>query len=241
MKINKNYNENCLDTMAKIKNKEIDLTVTSPPYNMNLRISKGKYISRQIVKEFSTKYVGFNDNLPIDEFYKLHREILNELLRVSKIVFYNFQVVTGSKRAFFKLIGEFSDHIKDIIVWDKVNGQPAMQSDVMNSQNEIILILGDNPISRKFTNSNFKRGEMSNVWSIKRGRKISKKHGATFPEELIDRIIKNFSKENDLIYDPFMGSGTTAKMAILNNRNWIGSEMSSEYCEIIKERIKPIN
>tara|TARA_R110002049_G_scaffold80888_1_gene205622 strand:+ start:445 stop:1182 length:738 start_codon:yes stop_codon:yes gene_type:complete len=238
MELNKNYNENCLDTMGRMEDNFVDLTVTSPPYNMNLRISKGKYISRQIVKEFSTKYIGFNDNLPIDEFYELHKQILSELLRVSKIVFYNFQVVTGSKRAFFKLIGEFSDQIKDIIIWDKVNGQPAMQSDVMNSQNEIILILGDNPISRKFTNSNFKRGEMTNVWSIKRGKRISKKHGATFPEELIDKIVKNFTSENDLIYDPFMGSGTTAKMAKVNKRNWIGSETSPEYCEIIEQRIK---
>ena len=241
MELNKNYNENCLDTMGRMEDNFVDLTVTSPPYNMNLRISKGKYISRQIVKEFSTKYIGFNDNLPIDEFYELHKQILSELLRVSKIVFYNFQVVTGSKRAFFKLIGEFSDQIKDIIIWDKVNGQPAMQSDVMNSQNEIILILADNPISRKFTNSNFKRGEMTNVWSIKRGKRISKKHGATFPEELIDKIVKNFTSENDIIYDPFMGSGTTAKMAKVNKRNWIGSETSPEYCEIIEQRIKEAN
>ena len=237
MEVNKIYNENCLDTMARMKNKEIDLTVTSPPYNMNLRISKGKYISRQIVKEFSTKYAGFNDNLPIDEFYELHSKILNELVRVSKIVFYNFQVVTGSKRAFFKLIGEFNEQIKDIIIWDKVNGQPAMQSDVMNSQNEIILILGDNPISRKFTKSNFKRGEMSNVWSVKRGKKFDKNHSAVFPEELISKIINNFSNENDLIYDPFMGSGTTAKVAKNNNRNFIGSEISKEYCNVIKDRL----
>tara|TARA_R110002012_G_C11415188_1_gene587549 strand:- start:13 stop:735 length:723 start_codon:yes stop_codon:yes gene_type:complete len=236
--INKIHNENCLDTMSRMKDKFIDLTLTSPPYNMNLRIRNGKYCSRQIVKEFSTKYDSYSDNLPINEFYELHSEILNELLRVSKIVFYNFQIVTGSKRAFFKLIGEFSEQIKDIIIWDKINSQPAMQSDVMNSQNEIILILGDNPISRKFSNSNFKRGTLSNVWSIKRGKKITKKHRATFPEELVDKILKNFTKENDLVYDCFMGSGTTAKMCLKNNRYFIGSEISKEYCKIAEQRIK---
>ena len=50
--------------------------------------------------------------------------------------------------------------------------------------------------------------------------------------------IISWSNENDLIYDPFMGSGTTAKMCILNNRNWIGSELSSEYCDMIEQRIK---
>ena len=224
--------------MSRMSDNYIDLTITSPPYNMNLRIRNGKYCSRQIVKEFSTKYDGYSDNLPIEEFYQLHSEILNELLRVSKIVFYNFQIVTGSKRAFFKLIGQFSEQIKDIIIWDKINAQPAMQGDVMNSQNEIILILGDNPISRKFSNSNFKRGTLSNVWSIKRGKKITKKHRATFPEELVDKILKNFTKENDLVYDCFMGSGTTAKMCLKNNRDFIGSEISEQYCKIAEERIK---
>jgi len=47
----------------------------------------------------------------------------------------------------------------------------------------------------------------------------------------------SWSNEGDLVYDPFMGSGTTAKMAILNQRNWIGSEISKEYCEIAEKRI----
>jgi site-specific DNA-methyltransferase (adenine-specific) len=48
----------------------------------------------------------------------------------------------------------------------------------------------------------------------------------------------SLNNEGDLIYDPFMGSGTTAKMAIKNNRNWIGSGISKEYCSIIEQRVK---
>jgi site-specific DNA-methyltransferase (adenine-specific) len=59
-----------------------------------------------------------------------------------------------------------------------------------------------------------------------------------FPESLSEKHIQTWSNENDLIYDPFMGSGTTAKMAILNNRKYIGSEISEEYCKIIETRIK---
>lgn len=82
-----------------------------------------------------------------------------------------------------------------------------------------------------------------NVWVYASGYMISTKdkcafkHPATFPEELVKDHIISWSNEGDLIYDPFMGSGTTAKMAILYNRNWIGSEISNEYCEIIKQRI----
>ena len=116
---NKIYNESCLETLKKIPDNFIDLVITSPPYNMNLRIRNGVYCSRQIVKEISTKYDGFADNMPIDEYYKFHSNIMRELLRVSNLVFYVVQVVTGSKRALFKLMGEFNENLKDIIIWDK--------------------------------------------------------------------------------------------------------------------------
>lgn len=63
-------------------------------------------------------------------------------------------------------------------------------------------------------------------------------HPAAFPEQLANDHIISWSNEGDIVYDPFMGSGTTAKMAILNNRKWIGSEMSDEYCGIIERRIE---
>ena len=105
--LNQIYHESCEETLKRLPDNSVNLVITSPPYNMNLRIRNGKYCSRQIVKELTTKYDGFDDNLPIDEFYEFHSKILKELIRVSEIVFYNISIVTGSKRAFFKIIGEF--------------------------------------------------------------------------------------------------------------------------------------
>jgi site-specific DNA-methyltransferase (adenine-specific) len=70
--------------------------------------------------------------------------------------------------------------------------------------------------------------------------KIAFKHPAIFPEQLAYDQIITWSNEGDLIYDPFIGSGTTAKIAQLLNRNWLGSEISSEYVEIAKIRIASI-
>jgi site-specific DNA-methyltransferase (adenine-specific) len=238
LQLNYLYNEDCLETLKKINDNFIDLVITSPPYNMNLRIRNGNYCSRQIVNEFSTKYEGFDDNIPIDEYYKLHSNIIKELLRVSNIIFYNIQIVTGSKRAFFKIIGEYAEQLKDIIIWDKGVAQPAMLPGVLNRQSELILIFEkENAISRKFSKFNFKRGELSDIWKISRGKKIDKSHGAVFPENLVSTILENFSKEGDIIYDPFMGLGTTAVVSQKMNRNWIGSEINSNYCELIKNRI----
>jgi len=75
------------------------------------------------------------------------------------------------------------------------------------------------------------------VWSI--NTKPSKeKHFAVYPEELIKIPILCSTDENDIIYDCFAGSGTTAKVSILNNRRYIASELNTEYCNIIKNRIK---
>jgi len=65
-------------------------------------------------------------------------------------------------------------------------------------------------------------------------------HNAMFPEELPIRCMKMFSWKNSLIYDPFMGSGTTAIACINNNRNYIGSEISENYCNIAKARLEKL-
>jgi len=185
----------------------------------------------------STKYDNFDDNLPIEDFYQLHKSILSEILRVSKIAFYNFQIVTGSKRAFFRMMGDFHEQIKEMVIWDKVNAQPAMQTQLMNSQFEVILVLGDNPISRQFSKCNFDRGTLSNVWAIKRGKKKFKEHRAVFPEELVKQILTNFTDEGDIVYDPFLGTGTTAICCQDMNRKYIGSEMIEKTFELAKKRL----
>lgn len=237
--INKIFNESCLNTLASMSDDSVDLVITSPPYNMNLRIRDGKYCSRQITKEFSTKYDGFSDNMPIAEYFDFHLRVIKELLRVAPIVFYNVQIVTGSKRAVFKLLGELNEYVKDIIVWDKENAQPAMSEGVLNRQYELIIVFAKrDAISRKFNYCNFERGTLNDVWRIKRGKKVTNLHGATFPEELVEKILTNFSRERDVVYDPFMGTGTTAVVCKKMNRRFIGSEIITSYVEVAKERLQ---
>lgn len=225
--------------MEMIRNNSIDLVVTSPPYNMRTRIRNGKYTTREKSEHFSKKYSDFDDAMPIDEFYNLHNHILSLLLTKSKIVIYNFQIVTGSKEAFFRLMGNFNKEIKDVIIWDKGHGQPAMHEKVLNSAYEMIFILENNTkAGRVIENAKFKRGELSNIIRIStQGKDAIKGHGATFPIELATTLIKNFSNEGDMVYDPFMGTGTTALACIKTNRHYYGSEISGKYCELAEKRI----
>lgn len=237
---NRIYNESCLDTLKRMEDKEVDLIITSPPYNMNLRIRNGKYCSRQITKEFSTKYDSFDDNLSLDEYNRFHTEVLRHLLRVSKLIFYNVQIVTGSKRSVFKMIGEFNEQLKDIVVWDKGWGQPAMKNGVMNRQSELVLIFDDcNAISRQFNSfCHFERGTLSDVWRIKRGRTKNSSNRAVMPNELVEKILLNFTEKNDVVYDPFCGTGTTALVSKQLGRKYVGSEIDSGLIETASRRLR---
>lgn len=231
----------CINVMSKIQDKSINCIITSPPYNMNLRVRNGKYMSRANYKnhnlEFATKYKNYKDDLSMDEYFEFQKKFIQEGLRVSDIIFYNNQFLTGNKVALFRLFGFFADKIKDVIIWDKINSQPAMKKNVLNSQFEIIVIFDDKkPYNRQFDICNFEIGTESNVWKIKRERNINIKAG--FPRQLIDRIISNFTNENDIILDPFMGSGTTGVSCINNNRRFIGIEIDDYYFNIASKRIQ---
>jgi len=229
----------CLEKMKSIPDGSVDMVFTSPPYNMNLRIRNGKYCSRQIIKEFTTKYENFNDNLSMDDYFTFNVSVVSELLRISDLVFYNIQFLTGNKSALYKLIGHFHDKIKEFIVWDKVNAQPAIGEKILNSRFEVILVFQNTkPESRKFDTAQFGRGTLQNLWQIKRGAKVIKSHKAMFPCELAELAIENFSVENSTVFDPFMGSGTTGVACRNLNRNFIGIELDEKYFKIAKNRIE---
>ena len=228
----------CLERMKEIPTGSVDMVLTSPPYNMNLRIRNGKYCSRQIVKEISTKYSNFNDNKPMDEYFDFNKKVILECLRVADTVFYNVQILTGNKPALFRLMGEFHDKIKEFIVWDKINSQPAIGAGVMNSQFEIILVLQNSaPESRAFSSARFKRGALSNLWGIKRGKRGHKDHGAVFPEALANTVIDNFCPKNGAVLDPFMGTGTTGIACVNTGRQFIGIELDKAYFDVAEKRI----
>lgn len=80
-------------------------------------------------------------------------------------------------------------------------------------------------------------GRRFNVWMISRGKNTTE-HPAVFPEKLATDHILSWSNEGDVVLDPFAGSGTTLSMAKQNGRNYIGFEISEQYCNIIEKRLE---
>lgn len=243
MEINKIYCENNLDTMKRMPDNSVDLIVTSPPYNFNLRIHSGKYTKRS-VNEVTKYNKAYSDNLGMQEYYEWQKECIEQMLRVCKnYVFYNIQMLTGNKVALFKLMGYFAENIKEVLIWDKVFAEPAISKGVLNSQYEYVIVFSKNKaISRMFEVCNFKRGTEANIIKIPKNMSNgnSKTHNACFPEELPYWVINMFSNTNDIIYDPFAGTGTTIRMAIILGRRWVGSEINAEYCRLIQDGIHPL-
>jgi len=252
--INKNYNENCLDTMAKMPDNFIDLTVTSPPYD-GLRTYNG---------------YSFDFESIAKELYRVTKDGGVVVWVVGDATVKGSKTGTSFKQAlYFKECG-FNFH--DTIIWQKPNYAPMYPSVKRYDNNyEFVFIFskgqpkswnaikdiikkesskkrsnyktsyinkdGSRDLKEK-TNNNNDFCKRNNIWVIPNGQNKSLGHPAIFPEQLANDHIISWSNEGNLVYDPFMGSGTTAKMCILNNRNWIGSEISSEYCDIIEERVK---
>jgi site-specific DNA-methyltransferase (adenine-specific)/modification methylase len=240
------YNGDCLDVMQQMidNNEKVDCIITSPPYNMCLRIHSGKYMSRWgwkgNVGSFSAKYEGYKDDLPMDEYFKFQDEFISKALQVTDLMFYNIQMITGNKVALLQLMGKYAEKIKEIIIWNKGYGQPAMQNGVLNSQYEFIIVFQNSkPYNRSFEKALFPRGTETNVWDIKRERNNLIKAG--FPQELVKRILKNFVKDGSIILDPYMGSGTTGIVCKELGYDFIGVELDKEMFDKAKERINESN
>jgi site-specific DNA-methyltransferase (adenine-specific) len=188
----------CLEVMKTLPDKSVDLTITSPPYNMRTRIRNGEYTTREKTEHFCKKYSNFDDALPIDEYYKFHKQAIGEMMRISKVIFWNVQIITGSKEAVFKIIGEFNRQLKDVIIWDKGWGQPAMHEAVINRATELILIFESSATAgRAFSKSCFGRGTMEDIWRFGGGKGIDGNR-ACFPIELPMRAIMGWSNRGTL-------------------------------------------
>lgn len=231
----------CLGGLQMLPDKYANMCFTSPPYNLKLRVRGGKYVSRGKDNSIGcNKYLHYNDDLPIHEYYSFHKQVLQELLRVSGLVFWNVQIVTGSKEAIFKITGDYAEYIKDVIIWDKGHGQPAMNSNTLNKATELIFVFESPAVKgRALTTAYFERGTMPDIWRCKRAKPI-KGHGARFPQDLVDKAILNFSQPGDIIIDPFAGTGTTGVSALKNNRRFLGYEIDETYSSIAKKELQKV-
>ena len=250
MKINYLYNENCLDTMAIMEDNFIDLTVTSPPYD-NLREYNGySFDFESVAKELFrvTKEGGVVVWVVSDKTHKGSESLTSfkQALYFKEIGFNVHDTMIYKKNNIRPLThNRYEQEFEYMFVFSK--GKPnvfnAIKKDCVKQPNKDTFLVRNADGSEKRTIQRKKERIIGNVWQYNTGMnlstkdKIAFKHPAIFPEQLAYDHIKTWSNENDLIYDCFAGSGTIPKISLINKRQWIGSEISKEYCDIIHERL----
>ncbi len=233
--INKIICGDSLTVMREMPDECLDLVVTSPPYNLKNSTGNGMKACTTSGKwagaALQNGYSHYNDNMPHKEYAQWQYNCLKEMFRLIKddgAIFYNhkWRVQKG-------LIQDRSDIIRDlpvrqIIIWRRKGGINFNPGYFLPTYEVIYLI----------PKPNFKLSPKANkhgdVWEFT--QEMKNEHPAPFPVALIDRII--FSTNARTILDPFMGSGTTAVVAMGLKRNYIGIELSPDYCEMAEKRIE---
>lgn len=257
LELNKIYCMDCLEGMKLLPNECIDLTVTSPPYD-NLRAYNGftwdfEGVAKELyrvtkqggvvvwvvgdatIKGSETgasfkqalyfKEIGFN--LHDTMIYEKHNPVPNANNRYQQSFEFMFVLSKGKPKTTNILLTKRSNECNDKRTFRVKTVNRDKDGEFSEAKYQTI---------REFV-------PRRNIWKYKVGLynsttdKVAFRHPAIFPEQLAQDHIISWSNEGDLVLDPFMGSGTTAKMALLNNRHFIGFEISKEYCKIAEKRI----
>ena len=235
MELNKIYNEDCLLTLGKMEDNSVDLIVTSPPYN------KGYYgqLSGNIEKKNWNQiinYDSYEDCMKPEDYEQWQRNIISECIRVLKptgSLFYNHKdIISQGLIVHPKWVYDFK--VRELIIWDRSNS-PQISDRYFLPITEYIWWIVKDPKNVYFDKE--KSAYKNNIWRVNFEKNL---HPAPFPLKLINSIVASCSPRGGVIYDPFMGSGTTALSTINagEGRSYIGSEISENYCKMAEERIK---
>lgn len=255
MELNKIYNMDCLDGLRQMEDCCVDLTVTSPPYDDLRKYNGYSWDFESVAKELyrvtkdggvvvwvvgdktksgSETGTSFKQALFFKELgFNLHDTMIYQksgsgACDSNKCYIQSFEymfVFTKGKIKTYNLI------------YDRKNEKVLLNNVSNGNRNGVVkkVRMDCKPFGRRF-----------NIWKYDTGNnkstkdKIAFKHPAIFPEKLAYDHIISWSNEGDVVMDIFMGSGTTAKMCKLTNRNYIGFEISEEYCKIAEERLSKV-
>ena len=254
--INTIYNENCLATMSRMPDGYVDLVVTSPPYD-DMREYDGsqftefKDIAKALYRVMKpggvVVWVVGDQTIKGDESGSSFRQAL--FFKDIGFKLFDTMIYLKPPRGAVGNNKTYWQSFEYMFVLTK--GVPKTINLIKDRKNRDAR-KGDRG-SKRLPNGDLLKlkrggyaeyGRRTNVWQYLIGKghsatdDIAHDHPAIFPERLAQDHILSWSNAGDLVYDPFLGSGTTALMALANNRNYIGSEISARYCTIADTRIQ---
>lgn len=242
LELNKIYCMDCLEGLKQLDDNSIDLTVTSPPYNAGIDYGR-----------------SYNDNKPLHEYLAFIKDVMTELYRVTKKggrVAIN--VANTGRKPYIPLSSyinimaiELGFLCRGEVIWDKGASVGAScacgswcspKNPSLRDVHEYIEVYSKGDYSHSGGGVTINSDEFiestKSIWRMQTASAKKMRHPAPYPEMLPRRIISLYSYENDIVLDPFMGSGTTAKVARALGRKYIGFEISQEYVDLANKRLQ---
>lgn len=213
-------NDDCLACLKKLKSKTIDLVVTDPPYKIDTS-GGGLYTKMDYQNSLKGIDNGFSE------------EILDELCRVlKKINMYLF----CSQKQILPLLNYFVDKKKcnfNILTWHKTNPVPACGNKYL-TDTEFILFFREKGVK---IYGEYATKKTYYVTPLNTEDKKLYNHPTPKPVNILSNLIINSSKKNDIILDPFMGSGSTGEACKITKRHFLGIELNKDYYKTSKKRL----
>lgn len=215
------YKGDCLELMKDIPDESIDLIVTDPPYLIKYKTCHRKNKSHDFCSEILN-----------DDNYDLISNYIKECYRILKKNTAMYMFCNCDRVDFFKQeLEKAGFKIKNMIIWVKNNWTAGDLKAQFGKQYEIIFLVNK---GRKYFNGK----RITDVWKFDRVSGNKQVHQNQKPLDLLEQCILKHSKDNDVIFDGFMGSGSTGIACVNTNRSFIGIELDENYFNIAKERIE---
>lgn len=221
VQLNTIYNEDCLETLKRMPDNFVDLVLTDPPYNI------ARNNNFQTMGRAGIDFGEWDKDADILSFIEPTHRVTKS--GGSMVVFNDWKNL-GDIAKEAERVGWIT---KDMLRLKKTNPMPRNRDRRYITDYECAIWFVKPKARWTFNRQNpsYQRPEF--VYPIEKGLHPTQKN-----LDLMKMLLKIHSNEGDLVYDPFMGSGTTAKACQDINRNYIGSEISKEYCDIAEERLR---
>jgi len=225
LKLNKIYNIDCLEGLKKIDDKSVDLIITSPPFNLGNTHHTG-----------FKKHKSYDDKMPEQDYQKWQIEVLNECFRVLKnngsmMYQHKNRISKGVQISPYEWILKTKFIVKQEIVW--INRSQNFDKIRFYPFTERVYWLTKDPKTKLINKIN-----KQDVFDYKEWKPVGTKgmHTRAFPEKMVEDFLKVFPKAK-IILDPFMGSGTVARVSRGMKRNFIGFEIEPKFVQLSKKNL----
>ncbi|QTE74004.1 site-specific DNA-methyltransferase [Clostridiales bacterium FE2010] len=232
-------NDNCMNVLNDLPEKSIDLILTDPPYNLGL-FMKTRATNLKAMRPNFFGAAGWDD-LDFEAWKTSMDAMFAECARVSRegasmIVFMSIIKV----ETIIQLATKHGFYYKTTGIWHKLNPMPRnMNLHFINSTESWIYF-----VYKKHTGTFNNHGKAIHDFFetsvTPSGEKNHGKHPTQKPVALLENFVTLLSNKGDIIFDPFMGSGSTGVAALTHNRKFIGADLSKEYCELSERRLSEL-